>query len=266
MDETTGARTFGGPAEGYDRFVGRYSGELAGLLADAADPLPGQRALDVGCGPGALTAELAARLGVAHVAAVDPSPSFADTCRHRLPGVDVRVAPAEDLPFADAVFDVTLAQLVVNFMTDQQSGVREMVRVTHRGGTVGAAVWDYAGEMTLLRTFWDAAAAVDPSAGELDEGRRMQPSDAASLGRLWTDAGLSDVRTSEAVVSAAYADFDDLWQPLETGVGPAGAHVSGLDPDRRDALRTELRRRLGVGDSPFRLTARAWLALGTVAG
>ena len=266
MDETAGARTFGGPAEGYDRFVGRYSGELAGLLADAADPLPGQRALDVGCGPGALTAELAARLGVAHVAAVDPSPSFADTCRHRLPGVDVRVAPAEDLPFADADFDVTLAQLVVNFMTDQQSGVREMARVTRPGGTVGAAVWDYAGEMTLLRTFWDAAAAVDPSAGELDEGRRMQPSDAASLGRLWTDAGLSDVRTSEAVVSAAYADFDDLWQPLETGVGPAGAHVSGLDPDRRDALRTELRRRLGVGDSPFRLTARAWLALGTVAG
>lgn len=264
MDETTGARTFGGPAEGYDRFVGRYSGELARSLADAADPRPGDRALDVGCGPGALTAELVTRLGVAHVAAVDPSASFTETCAQRLPGVDVRVAAAEALPFADGDFDVALAQLVVNFMTDPLAGVREMARVTRPGGAVGAAVWDYGGEMTLLRTFWDAAAAVDPSAGELDEGRRMQPSDAESLGRLWTDAGLTGVRTGPVVVSAAYAGFDDLWQPLETGVGPAGAHVAGLPPGQRAVLRAELRSRLGVDDAAFRLSARAWVVVGRV--
>lgn len=266
MDDTRGARTFRGPAEGYDRFVGRYSGELARALADAADPRPGDRALDVGCGPGALTVELASRLGVAHVAAVDPSPSFAETCAERLPGVDVRVASAEALPFADGDFDVALAQLVVNFMTDPLAGVREMSRVTRVGGTVGAAVWDYAGEMTLLRTFWDAAAAIDPAAGARDEARSMPHSTEESLGRLWSDAGLAGVEVGQVSVSAAYDDFDDLWQPLESGVGPAGAHVAGLPPDRRDGLRAELRSRLGVGDSPFRLSARAWISVGRVEG
>jgi len=264
MEDTLGARTFRGAAESYDRFVGRYSGELARAFADVADPRPGERALDVGCGPGALTAELASRLGVAHVAAVDPSPSFAATCAVRLPGVDVRVASAEALPFADGDFDAALAQLVVNFMTDPLAGVREMRRVTRAGGTVGAAVWDYAGEMTLLRTFWDAASAVDSAAGDLDEGRSMWPCTAEALGRLLSDAGLADVEVRQVVVSAAYDDFDDLWQPLESGVGPAGAHVAALPSKRREALRAELRSRLGVGATPFRLSARAWIAVGRV--
>jgi SAM-dependent methyltransferase len=223
---------------------------------------PGGRALDVGCGPGALTAELAAVLGAEQVAAVEPSAPFAEACAKRLPGVRVEVATAEALPFEDGAFDHALAQLVVNFMADPLAGLREMQRVTRQGGRVAAAVWDYAGEMTLLRRFWDAAAALDPSAAEVDEGRSMPYCRPDELGELFSSAGLADVNVAPAVVSAAYDDFEDLWQPLEVGVGPAGAYAAGLPAERRAALKEELRRRLSVDEEPFRLTARAWIATG----
>jgi SAM-dependent methyltransferase len=264
MHEPMGAATFRVAAEAYDRYIGRYGPGLARALCDAAAVRPGQRALDVGCGPGALTSELVARLDVAGVAAADPSPPFVETCRARHPGVRVERAPAEELPFADGEFDATFAQLVVNFMTDPLAGVREMARVTRPGGIVAAAVWDYAGEMVLLRRFWDAAAALDPAAAAVDEGRTMPFCAADTLGDLWRDVGLDDVTVGAAVVAAGYESLDDLWRPLEAGVGPAGAYVALLQPSQRAALRGELGRRLRVADAPFRLSARAWVATGRV--
>ena len=264
MGGPPGAAPFRTPAEAYDRHIGRYGGELARALIAAAGVSGGQRALDVGCGPGALTTELVALLGVEHVAAVEPSAPFADACARRLPRVDVRVAAAEALPFADAAFDAALAQLVVNFMADPPGGVREMARVTRRGGTVAAAVWDYAGEMTLLRRFWDAAVALDPSAADRDEGRSMPYCEPRELAALWSAAGLDGVHVSPVVVAAAYDGFADLWQPLERGVAPSGAYTASLPLERRAALEEELRRRLGVGDAPFRLTARAFIVTGRV--
>ena len=264
MSDPPGVATFRTPAEAYDRYIGRYGAELARALAAAAGVRPGQRALDVGCGPGALAGELAALLGADRVAAVDPSEPFAEACRRRSPGVRVELAPAEALPFGDGEFDHALSQLVVNFMTDPVAGVREMRRVTRAGGTVAAAVWDYAGEMTLLRRFWDAAAALDPAAAELDEGRCMPYCTPDELAGLWSAAGLAEPRVVAAVVEAGYDDFEDLWQPLELGVGPAGAYVASLPAERRAALKAELRRRLGAGAEPFRLSARAWVATGTV--
>jgi SAM-dependent methyltransferase len=264
MADVGGAETFQAPAAAYDRHIGRYSPALARALIAAAGLRPGDRALDVGCGPGALTTELAAALGAEHVAAVDPSPPFAEACRHRLPGVQVEVAAAEALPFGDGSFDHALAQLVVNFMSDPPAGVREMRRVTRRGGTVAAAVWDYAGEMRLLRRFWDAATAEDPAAADRDEGRCMPFCAPDTLADLWSSAGLTDVRVSSAVVSADYDGFEKLWQPLESGVAPSGAYAASLPPARRSVLKEELRRRLDVGAEPFRLDARAWIAVGRV--
>ena len=258
----SGADTFRASADAYDRHIGRYGPELARALCDAAGVAAGQRALDVGCGPGALASELVRRLGIEAVAAIDPSPSFVAGCRARLPGLHVEEAVAERLPFADASFDRTLAQLVVNFMTDPPAGVGEMVRVTRPGGVVGAAVWDYAGAMTLLRAFWDAAVALDPAAAALDEGRSMPfcaPEDLAGavVGRR---SGRRPRRRGRG--RGAYDGFDDLWRALEAGVGPAGAYVLGLDVDGRAALADGLQRRLRVGSRPFRLTARAWVATG----
>jgi SAM-dependent methyltransferase len=174
----------------------------------------------------------------------------------------VERAQAEQLPFEDDAFDLAFAQLVVNFMADPEAGVGEMRRVTRPGGTVAGATWDYAGEMVLLRTFWDAATALDPSAAEKNEGRSMRFGTAEELKELWSYAGLAGANVEPVTVSAAYTGFDDLWEPLESGVGPAGAYVASLEPDARAALRDELRGRLGAGDEPFSLPARSWIATG----
>jgi SAM-dependent methyltransferase len=252
-------------AQAYDRHVGRYTPQLAAAFCDFAAVQPGVRALDVGSGPGALAAELARRLGPASVSAVEPSESFAKACRSRVPGIEVVVAPAEVMPFADATFDATLSQLVVNFLGDAEAGVREMVRVTHPGGVVAACVWDYAGEMTLLRAFWDAAREVAPrEAADRDEGVVMRWCRDGELAELWTSSGLKNVRSGALRVHATYADFADLWSPFPSGLAPSGAFCAALGDVERGALRDALRRRLDAGDQPFELTARAWAVAGTV--
>jgi SAM-dependent methyltransferase len=265
QDLAAGADTFRASADAYDRHVGRYGAALAGAMIAFARVEPGMRALDVGCGPGALTSALADRLGAANVSGADPSEPFVQACRARVPGAEVVVAAAEALPFAADRFDVTLSQLVVNFMDDAELGVREMSRVTRRGGRVASCVWDYAGEMKLLRTFWDAAQEVDPERAALaDEGKVMRWCAEGDLARLWDCAGLRDVCSQPLVVSASYTDFEDLWAPLPTGVAPSGAFCKSLDDDRRAALHDAWRRHLGVGDDPFELTARAWAVVGFV--
>jgi SAM-dependent methyltransferase len=203
-------------------------------------------------------------LGGAQVEAVDPSAHFVEACAARVEGAHVQVGAAEALPFPAGSFHAALAQLVVNFMSDPPAGVREMRRVTCPGGVVAAAVWDYAGEMTLLRRFWDAAVALDPQAADRDEGRCMPYCQPDELSQLWADAGLRAPTVKALVVGAEYGGFGDLWQPLEEGVAPSGAYAASLPPERRKRLRDELRRRLGVGDEPFRLTARAWCVVGRV--
>ena len=260
-----GGETFNAPAAGYDRLVGRYSPQLADALIAFAGVAAPMRALDVGCGPGALATALARLLGPANVAAADPSEPFAAACAERLPGVEVVRAPAEALPFSDHAFDATLSQLVVNFMGDAEAGVREMARVTVPGGTVASCVWDYAGEMTLLRAFWDAALELDTAgAAAADEGAVMRWCGEGELGDLWAAAGLVDVRTGALVVTATYTGFDDLWDPFTLGFAPTGAYLAQLDPDHQSALRDALQRRLGVAGEPFELSARAWAVAGTV--
>ena len=263
----SGAETFRVSAEAYDRHVGRYSAQLASKLIGFARVQPGMRAIDVGCGPGALTTALAQLLGASNVDGADPSESFVHACRARLPGAGVVVAGAEALPFSDGAFDAALSQLVVNFMTDAECGVREMARVTRPGGIVASCVWDYAGEMTLLRAFWDAAREVDPQrAAEADEGVVMRWCADGELARLWSDAGLRDVRFGPLIVSASYTEFEDLWSPLPAAVGPSGAFCASLDDAGRAALHDAYQRRLGIGEGPFELSARAWAVSGSVAG
>jgi SAM-dependent methyltransferase len=253
-------------ATAYDRHVGRYGSQLATALCDYARVEPGMRALDVGSGPGALTEVLALRLGAVNVTALEPSEPFAKACRARVPGVEVVVAGAQVMPFADATFDAVLSQLVVNFIDDAAAGVREMTRVARPGGVVAACVWDYAEEMTLLRAFWDAARDVVPAlAAEHDEGAVMRWCSDGELATLWEAAGLREVRSDALRVRATYRDFEDLWAPFPEGVGPSGAFCVILDEDDRAAVREAMRRRLGAGDEPFELTARAWAVKGTVA-
>jgi SAM-dependent methyltransferase len=264
VDFLVRAMQFTAPAEHYDRFMGRYVPTLAVALADAAGVEAGMRALDVGCGPGGLTRELAARLGADHVAAVDPAEQFADACRARNPGADVRVGAAEDLPFADGAFDAALASLVVAFMRDAAAGTREMARVTRAGGVVAACMWDIpGGGMTMLSTFWRAVRTVDP--GSEGEGARIGVRD-GEIADLLAGAGLEDVQRGTLSTSAHYEDFDDFWQPFTFAVGPAGSYLRKLPAEQQDAIREECRALLGAPSGPFDLDAGAWFARGTVPG
>src|SRR5438067_1281401 len=247
------------PAEAYARFMGVYSAQLAAQLADLAGVQSGQRALDVGCGTGTLTAELVARLGSDAVAAVDPSPSFVAATRQRQPGVDVRQSAAEAMPFQDASFDAALAQLVVHFMADPVAGLREMARVTRRDGVVAACVWDHAGERSPLSVFWQAARELDERAGGESE---LAGARAGHLAELTEAAGLRDVEESELVASVTYARFEEWWEPYTAGVGATGAYVRALDDERREALREQCRGLLP--DPPFTIESVAWATRGIV--
>ncbi len=244
--------------EAYDRFMGRYSVPLAPQLADLAGVAAGQRVLDVGCGPGALTAELVRRVGAAAVSAIDPSETFVSAARDRHPGVSVEHAAAEQLPFEDHAFDAALAQLVVHFMQRPVDGLREMARVTRRGGVVAACVWDHAGGQGPLSVFWEAARRLDP---EVEDESSLAGSRGGHLGELFHATGLHEIEESTLSVTVSHPSFDEWWEPFTLGVGPAGGYASGLGSERRAELR-ELCREL-LPAAPFDLTARAWAARGS---
>jgi SAM-dependent methyltransferase len=247
-------------ASAYDRFMGRYSARLAPQLADLGNVRAGDRALDVGCGPGALTTELVARLGAESVAAVDPSEPFVAAARERHPGVDVQRASAEELPYPDGSFDATLAQLVVHFMSDPVAGLREMARVTRRGGIVAASVWDFAGERAPLSPFWRAALELDETAQD-ESG--LAGARAGHLTELLEAAGLDRVEETELGASVEYSSFDEFWDPFMLGVGPAGSYAQGLDEAHRSELRERCRALLP--GPPFTLQTFAWAARGRTA-
>lgn len=251
--------TFDVPAAAYDRFMGLHSRQLAPQLVDLAGRTPGDRVLDVGCGPGALTTELVERLGARWVAAVDPSETFVAAARVRHPGVDVRRATAEALPYPDCVFDAALAQLVVHFMPDPVAGLREMARVTRPDGFVAACVWDHAGDRSPLASFWRAVRELD--AGTEDESG-LPGAREGHLAELFEASGLRDVVDTVLVARVEYSSFDDWWEPFALGIGPAGACFTALDPRQR-ALVHERCQEL-FPPAPFELASFAWAARGIV--
>lgn len=240
------------PAD-YLRFMGLYSEPLSARFADLAGVTAGQRLLDVGCGPGALTIELAGRVGADAVCAVEPSAAFADAVAGRLPGVDVRRAPAERLPFPDDEFDGALAQLVVHFMTNPVAGLREMGRVTRQGGVVAACVWDHAGGRGPLSVFWRAARELDPAA---EDESRLPGVREGHLAALFEEAGLGPAHTTTLTVRVRHDSFEHWWERFTLGVGPAGAHVASLDEDCLVALRERCRHLMPGG--AVDVTATAW--------
>jgi SAM-dependent methyltransferase len=249
--------TFNVPADAYDRFMGRYSSQLSAQLADLAGIEAGQRVIDVGSGPGALTGELVRRLGANAVAAVDPSEQFVEAARTRYPGVDVQLTSAEDVPFGDDEFDAALAQLVVHFMADPVAGLAEMRRVTRPDGVVAASVWDVDGGRAPISPYWKAARELDPNlTGESDRAGARE----GHLAELFEAAGLHEVENAELSATTEYETFEDWWYPYTLGVGPAGAHAQSLSPDGLAEVRERCRRLLP--ESPFAFTAYAWAVRG----
>lgn len=246
-------------ADAFARFMGRYSEPLAAEFVTLLGVRDGQQALDVGCGPGALTAELVRLLGPTAVSAVDPSEPFVTAVRARFADVDVRPAAAEQLPFDDDRFDLAVAQLVVHFMTDPVGGLTEMARVTRQGGLVAACVWDHAGGGGPLSVFWKAVSQLDPQARD-ESG--LAGAREGHLAELFVRAGLRNVESAVLTVRAEFATFADWWDPFTLGVGPAGAYVAQLEAQQREKLRARCADL--VPAPPFEISASAWTALGRV--
>jgi SAM-dependent methyltransferase len=247
--------SFAVAADAYDKFMGRYSVPLAPLFANFAGIAARQTVLDVGCGPGALTAELAERVGSSSVTAIDPSESFVAALRERHPDVTALRASAEELPFPDDAFDAALAQLVVHFMSDPVAGLREMSRVTRDGGVVAASVWDHGGDQGPLSIYWQAARELDPA---VNDESQLAGANEGDLTELFEAAGLHEIEELPLVVRVEHESFEDWWKPYTLGVGPAGAYVAGLDEERREQLRARCEELLPA--APFVLESRAWSA------
>jgi SAM-dependent methyltransferase len=252
--------------DAYERYVGRWSRLVAPEFLSWLDAPPDRRWLDVGCGTGALCEAILDAASPASVRGVDPSGGFLETAARRLGGRAVLSSgSADDIPLADASVDITVSGLVLNFVPDPDSALAEMVRVTASGGSIGAYVWDYAGRMDVMRHFWDAAAALDPKAALLDEGR-FPLCHPGALADLFANAsrGGSDVTAID--IPTTFADFEDYWQPFLGGQGPAPAYAMSLDEPARARLRDRLRERLPYSsDGSIAMIARAWAVKATLA-
>ncbi len=241
-------------SDGYDAFIGRYSRELAPRFADFADVDVGP-VLDVGCGPGALTLELARRVGADKVAGVDLSERFVAACRARVPGADVRLASAESLPFANGSFASALSQLVVSFVGNPSRMAAEMGRVVRGDGAVAFCMFEANG-IAMLRMFWEAARRFDPHA---PDDARMPLRTSSELVALCERAELRDVVATELSIEASYSEFDELWSPFSYGIGPAAEYLQTQDSARRALIREAyfdlLRRPTGAFVLPAKVIA-----------
>lgn len=254
-------------AEAYERFMGRWSRQLAPSFIRFAGVKEADRVLDVGSGTGSLALAVLQEAPASRVVGVDLSPAYVAHARTRADGerATFEEGDAQRLRFPEGSFDKTLSLLVLNFIPDRAAAVREMARVTRPGGVVAAAVWDYGDGMEMLRVFWDEVVAMDPASEKKDE-RHMPVCRKGELAALWTAQGLLDVREEPLVIATNFTSFDDFWTPFREGQGPAGAYVASLSEGSRRDLEQRVRRRLlgEGGDRPISLSARAWAVRGVV--
>jgi SAM-dependent methyltransferase len=251
--------------DAYEPYVGRWSRPVAREFLGWLAAPPGRRWLDVGCGTGALAETVLALAAPSEVVGIDPSPAYVAFARGRVANPRARfdVGDARALRAPTAAFDAVVSGLVLNFVPEPDRAVSEMARVARPGGVVAAYVWDYAEGMRMMRHFWDAAVELDPSARELDEGRRFPLCKPQPLIDLFRTAGLGGVEARAIDVPTVFRDFEDYWSPFLGGQAPAPGYAMSLGEERRAALRERIRSRLPTNPrGEHHLVARAWAVRG----
>lgn len=252
-------------ADAYERFMGRWSRQLAKAFIQWFAPAASWNWLEVGCGTGALTQAIYHNAHPASVDACDPSPQFVSFARRSLanPAITFLVAGADELPHREDGFDAVVSGLVLNFIPSPDLAVRSMISRLRPGGMLAAYVWDYAEGMQFLRLFWDAAVDLDPAAADLDEGHRFPICHPEALADMLEGAGLNSVETHALEIDTPFPDFESYWAPFLGGTGSAPTYVVSLHPTAREQLRLRLREQLSpAADGSIQLTARAWAVRG----
>lgn len=250
----------------YERYMGRWSQQVAPQFVSWLGVGPARRWLDVGCGTGALSGAILECSSPTLVIGIDPSEGFLAKANERFRGnVELHRATTTDIPIADASVDATVSALVLNFVPDALAALQEMSRVTVHGGTIGAYVWDYAEKMEMIRYFWDAAVEIDPAAASLDENIRFPLCRPDALLDLFTRAGLTQAEACAIAIPTVFSDFEEYWRPFLGGQGPAPTYAMGLNEALRTRLRDHIRARIAPQpDGSIALVARAWAVRGFV--
>ena len=251
----------------YEQYVGRWSRGVASKFLRWLAPPPGLAWADVGCGTGALASAILLGCEPSSVCGIDSSEGFVSQARQRIGDARARfeTGDATHLPWESAVRDVTVSGLVLNFVRDHESMMREMARVTRPGGRVAAYVWDYAGGMQMMRHFWDAAIAVSPNDGKLDQAERFPLCRPGPLQELFERTGLNAVTVRAIDVPTVFQDFDDYWTPFLGRTGAAPTYLASVGDEVQERIRLCLQSRLApTGGGPIELTARAWAVQGLV--
>jgi len=249
----------------YEPYVGRWSRLVAHEFLAWLDVPAGSRWLDVGCGTGALTQTILQLVSPQAVKGIDRSEGFVAFARTQVSDTRAQfeVGDAQALPVETGACDAAVSGLMLNFVPKPEQAVREMARAVGPGGVVALYIWDYASKMQFMRHFWNAAAALDSAAFNLDEGRRFPLCHPTPLAQLFEAVGLTNVETLPIDISTDFTDFDDFWSPFLGGQGSAPSYVATLNDDQRVALRERLREALPTAiDGSIPLVARAWAARG----
>lgn len=247
-------------SEHYERYMGRWSREIADQFLRWLDPKPELDWLELGCGTGALSSATLRLCSPRFIMITDFSDDFLNHTKHVIsdPRAKFEIADAQALPFPDAQFDLAVSGLTLNFVPDRHLALSEMQRVTRPGGTIAFYVWDYpGGGMGVIDAFWSAAKALKPAASELDEARRFPFCTSEGLTNLCTASGLRDVTTTALETETVFPDFEAFWHPFTLGTGPAPGYCSTLSEAELAALKQAVRHIVGQ-DGPIRLPARAW--------
>jgi SAM-dependent methyltransferase len=265
MANVPGASVWQG-TDAYEAYMGRWSRPMAQAFIAWFGVPKAARWLDVGCGTGALISAVLDAADPIAATGIDTSTGFVDTAKAHIsdPRARFEVGDALALPVATGGYDAVVAGLVLNHVSDPALAAAEMVRAARPGGAVGAYVWDYSGEMQLVRFFWEAVAATNPNAAAYDPRPGYHICQPDPLADLFRSAGLGEVEVDAIDLPLRFRDFDDYWLP-HTMTGPAAPqrYVAALDDDRKAALREQLRVTLPIAaDGTIDLIGRAWAVRG----
>lgn len=254
-----------GSTEAYYNYMGRWSRKIAPKFVEWLNAPEQKSWIDIGCGSGELTASIKELCAPIQLIAMDSSEQYIESVSSRIGGVECQVGDALNIGMADDEVDFAVSGLLLNFVPDKTKALDEMKRIVRPGGTVALYVWDYAGQMQIMRYFFDVARMFDPVSSEYDDGIRAKICTPDALFAAFTDLGFADVEVMNLDITTPFESFEDYWAPFLAGTGSAPKYCVSLEEGLRNKIRDGVRDKLPIGpDGRILLAARALAVKGKV--